>query len=267
MNWQDLTAAHFAKAVTQVGGVCVLPIGVLEKHGDHLPLGTDYLWGSDLAQRAAAVEPAIVFPPYYLGQIHEAKHQPGTIAIRYPLMFDLLDNICDEIARNGLKKILILNSHGGNTAFLRHFALATLERPRDYVVYVLNPANYLPMDDPIWKAMKQTDVGGHACELETSLMLAAMPDLVHMGEISGDGQPRHRIDHLGSLDTGISWYAEFPDHYAGDATPATADKGRYILDYAVRHVAHAIRTIREDQVTAALTHEFYTRAGHNPPAP
>jgi len=91
MQWENLTAPDFAAAVEESQGVCVLPLPCIEKHGEHLPLGTDFFIGMEAARRAAEIEPAIVFPPFYLTQILEAKHQPGTIAIGGHLMLQLLE--------------------------------------------------------------------------------------------------------------------------------------------------------------------------------
>ena len=82
-----MTAPEFISAVEKSEATCLIPIGVLEKHGPHLPLGTDMLSIGEIAVRAAQKEYAIVFPHYYFGQIHEARHQPGTLAYSQELPF------------------------------------------------------------------------------------------------------------------------------------------------------------------------------------
>src|SRR5512135_1626009 len=77
VHYEELTAPDFAKAVVRSGGTCVVPLGILEKHGPHLPLGTDLIDCREISLRAAAAEFTIVFPPYFVGQIFEAEHQPG----------------------------------------------------------------------------------------------------------------------------------------------------------------------------------------------
>ena len=134
--WDQLTSPDFREAVTRANGVCVIPIGVIEKHGPHLPLGTDVIRAHEMCERAAKQEYAIVFPDLYVGQIFEAKHQPGTVAYSMRLMLDFLDETCREIARNGLKKIILVNTHGGNNALLSYFLQVQLEAKRDYVTYV-----------------------------------------------------------------------------------------------------------------------------------
>src|SRR5437899_5431234 len=137
VHWEELTAEDFRAAIQQSQGTCVLPFGILEKHGPHLPLGTDLLDVRHAALTAAEQEYAIVFPEYYFGQIFEAKHEPGTVAYSTHLQLELLQETTDEMARNGCKKVIIVNGHGGNENLLPFFAQTQLEKPHDYVVYVL----------------------------------------------------------------------------------------------------------------------------------
>src|ERR1700740_1899048 len=89
VKWEELTAADFRQAIQQSKGTCLLPFGILEKHGLHLPLGTDLLNVRYASLHAAEQEFAVVFPEYYFGQIFEAKHEPGTIAYSTDLQLRL----------------------------------------------------------------------------------------------------------------------------------------------------------------------------------
>src|ERR1700724_732644 len=142
VKWEELTATDFAKAIHQSQGTCILPIGILEKHGPHLPLGTDLLNIRYISVAAAQQEFAVVFPEYYFGQIFEARHEPGTVAYSAKLQLELLQETTDEMARNGCKKIVILNGHGGNNNLLPFFAQSQLATPHDYVVYVFMRPTY-----------------------------------------------------------------------------------------------------------------------------
>ena len=102
-HWEELTAADFRSAIQQSQGTCLLPFGILEKHGPHLPLGTDLLDVRYAALHAAEQEYAVVFPEYYFGQIFEARHEPGTVAYSRGLQLQLLQETTDEMARNGCK--------------------------------------------------------------------------------------------------------------------------------------------------------------------
>ena len=77
MRWEELTGDRFAEAVKEVDGVCLVPLSVVERHGHHLPLGTDTYIGRSVLDRAATLEPAIVFPDYVFTQIPEARHLAG----------------------------------------------------------------------------------------------------------------------------------------------------------------------------------------------
>src|ERR1700758_4734959 len=79
-HWEELTADDFHRAIELSKGTCILPFGILEKHGAHLPLGTDLVNVRYASLHAAEKEFVVVFPEYYFGQIFEAKHEPGTIA-------------------------------------------------------------------------------------------------------------------------------------------------------------------------------------------
>src|SRR6476469_1941684 len=76
VKWEELTAGDFAKAIHKAQDTCLLPFGILEKHGPHLPLGTDLIDARYAAVHGAEEEYAVVFPEYYFGQIFEAKHEP-----------------------------------------------------------------------------------------------------------------------------------------------------------------------------------------------
>ena len=118
MKWEEMTAAEFQQGLQKAQGTCILPFGIIEKHGPHLPLGNDLINVRYAVQHGVQQEYAIVFPEYYFGQIFEAKHEPGTIAYSAKLQLELLQETTDEMARNGCKKVLIVNGPGGNNYLL-----------------------------------------------------------------------------------------------------------------------------------------------------
>src|ERR1043166_2393538 len=166
VHWEELTASDFREGIHRSQGTCLLPFGILEKHGPHLPLGTDLLDVRYAALHAAEEEYAVVFPEYYFGQIAEAKHEPGTMAYSRSLQLALLQETTDEMARNGCKKVLIVNGHGGNNSLLPYFAQTQLQMPHDYVLYVQTPGRTGPGGPPR-KTPAATDL--HGGEAETSL--------------------------------------------------------------------------------------------------
>lgn len=263
MRWEELTWSDFPEAVRVSQGVCLLTIGVLEKHGSHLPLGTDVLNVHKLACLATEKEPAIVFPQFYLSQIYEAQHMQGTITIKPQLMLELLENVCDEIGRNGFRKILIVNGHGGNTHLLGFFLQMMLYRKKPYVVYLAGWWPSTREDQEYYRRLMETEEHGHACECETSYSLANIPELVNMTAIpEKPGHSLGRLKHLGDIRTPLDWYANYPEHYAGDARPATREKGEKLREKWVEHLQCTLKIVKQDETLPALYEEFFARTEH-----
>lgn len=127
VRWEYLTPPEFKKLVKEEQ-ICILPLGILERHGEHLPYGTDGLSVHAIACRAAELEPCVVFPTYWFGQGHEASCFAGSVNFPPRLLYEMLEVLLDQIARNGFKKIVIFSGHGGNSHFLDYFAMTQLDR-------------------------------------------------------------------------------------------------------------------------------------------
>ncbi len=256
VHWEELTAADFTKGIQQSQGTCLLPFGILEKHGPHLPLGTDLLDVRYAALHAAEREYAVVFPEYYFGQIFEARHEPGTVAYSAHMQLDLLQETADEMARNGCKKIIIVNGHGGNEHVLPYFAQAQLAAPHDYVVYVFDERS--PQSGG---PAKKSSLDMHAGESETSKMMVARPDTVHNDRAKQEsGADQHRQSVPEDLYTGIWWYARFPDHYSGDGSVATRELGQYQMNWWIDSLVKMIQAVKADDASLKLQNEFYEKA-------
>jgi creatinine amidohydrolase len=258
MQWEQLTSPDFARAVRETG-VCLIAFGVLERHGDHLPLGTDFLNGHRLACLAAEQEAAVVFPPFYFGQIYEARCFPGALTLRPPLLLEVVTGVLDEIGRNRFKKIILVNAHGGNDAFLPFLTQTMLWEQKPYSVYCFD-RSLSAADRAAWEALLESQEHGHACECETSISLANHPQLVRMEQIPEPGQALNRLDQLPANFSAVSWYANYPNHYAGDARSATPEKGRQLQEIQVRALARFIQAVKADPVVPALEQEFFGRA-------
>ena len=238
----------------------ILPIGVLEKHGPHAPIGSDLIHVREWSARVTKREYAVVFPDYFYGQIYEAKHQPGTFALPSRLIWDLLDATCEEIARNGFKKILIVNGHGGNPNFLRFFVQAQLERARDYVVYFYDPGPDPVLTEKMNKMRKSDPAGDqHAGERETSTLLYLRPDLVKMDRAASESGANQKRLSIPDVYTGIWWYAGYPNHYAGEGDKGTREFGELVTEGRLESLAKALRAVKADASAPALQKEFFER--------
>jgi creatinine amidohydrolase len=257
---EELTSPQFAKAVELAGGVCIIPIGIIEKHATHLPLGTDLFEARAAVVTAARKEYAIVFPPYFVGQIFEAKHQPGTIAYSNDLMWRMLEETCQELSRNGLKKIILFNGHGGSTYFLNYFCQSQLAERKDYIVVLFQGGPDETMDRQIG-SLKKAKLDGHAGEEETSMMYFIRPDLVDteaMGSQSGLNQGR--LNAMSHAFAGIHWYAMYPNHFAGDVLQTNRELGELLVTKDANQLAELISYLKSSNTIVELQKEFYDRA-------
>jgi len=257
VHWEELTAGDFRSAIQQSHGTCLLPFGIIEKHGPHLPLGTDLLNVRTAATHAAEQEFAVVFPDYFFGQIFEAQQEPGTLAYSTHLELELLQETTNEMARNGCKKVIIVNGHGGNESLLPFFAQTQLEKPHDYVVYVLGLVE-TPGGPP-----KKTSMDMHAGESETSAMLVTHPDLVHLDRAKNEsGADQARLKLPENLYTAIWWYARFPNHYSGDGSAATRELGEFKMKGWQDAIVNAIKAVKADSESLKLQNEYFQKISH-----
>ena len=263
--WEELTAEEFEACVAESEGVCILPIGVLEKHGDHLPLGTDMHIVTAVAKKAAQQSFAVVFPYYFLGQIAEARHVKGTLAPTHRLIMDALLEMCDEIHRNGFSKIFILDGHGGNTSFLKFFVQQFPGLKRPYAVYkrFLHDIS-CEQQKEIKERSGEDNLGDHAGFSETSLMMHLHPELVHLQRVKTcESVNLNRLKELqdSAIVTGFDWYSKYPHHFAGDPSLATAEHGAFIFDILVANTVNSINAIKADNTLFKLIDE-YNRLAH-----
>ena len=263
MLWMEITSERMPDAIKQADGVCLLPMGCMERHGPHLPLGTDQFAVDAVTRLAAEEEPAVVFPSYYFSQIAEARHCSGTFSLPHELLFKLLRATLEEIARNGFKKIIIVSGHGGNPNLIGYVLGSLRQERHDYCVYSTSSSQMSDEDRKELLAMLKTQ-SRHAGEVETSSILALRPELVHLEDIKDPDswKPQGRQDGLEGVSSAFGWYANYPYHYAGDARPACREVGEFAIAARVRRLVKAIRSVKADEVTPELQEEFYTRAEH-----
>ena len=263
MRWIDLTPRDFKKMVQETG-VCIVPIGSLERHGEHLPFGCDGVIAETIATRAAELEPCVVFPTWYWGQVHEASCFEGTVNFPPEMLITMLRRLLDQIAHNGFKKIILYNGHGGNDAMIRFLDMAMLDERRDYTLYTIGIGSMgetTPEESARIAALMETNIMGHADEEETSMYMACRPGLVKMEYINHE-EPlasKERMAHLPGIHSGLWWYAMYPENVGGTPSAATEEKGRVMIDIYVQATARAIARIKADTVVPAMQKEFYDR--------
>ena len=260
-RWDELVASDWEYALEKSKSTCILPIGILEKHGPGVPIGSDLIRARQWASRASQQEYAVVFPDYFYGQINEAKQQYGTFSLPSKLAMELLEATTKEIARNGFKKIIIINSHGGNPQMIRYFIQNQLENKKDYVVYFFEPD--MPQDvvnqiNNLRKSPAATDQ--HGGEREASEIMYLRPELLKLERsISESGEDQDRLKLPNTLYTAIWWYASYPNHYAGQAAVASRDLGKIITDNMVSSLSKAIKAVKEDTITLKIQNDYFKK--------
>ncbi len=272
MLWEELRVGQFEDAVKRSGGLCIIPVGATEKHGPHLPVGTDTMIAHGVAKAAAEIEEAVVFPAFPFGQLLGFQHLPGSICLSIQLIQDCLTEVCREIARTGFKKILLLSAHGGNAQILDVVSQRTQEEKKDYVIitgncYFRHPRDllaalkeqgreafpYLTDEDvaTVESFCAQHRITGHACFGETLALMGVRPELAELELMNTEsGEPTRRLDHLWAMGlyNPYFWSSCFPNHYAGSYHPGINERlAKAMNTLLVNHVAGLVKAIKDDQ--------------------
>jgi len=259
VEWAHLAYPDIA-AADKERTVVVLPIGSIEVHGPHLPLGQDTLVAYMVAVEAARRSPpALVLPPLFYAYAPENRNFPGTISLSGSTLMKLLEEVCDEVYRNGFKRILILNGHGGNTALLNLFVREMQERGKRYLLYVWSD----PFGD-LWRLVneiRETEPVGHADEIETSLALHLFPQYCRLERVERPARlgPPHVVEGARTM---ADWICYAVEGYLGDPRAASPEKGRRLFEGLVARIAKLIEDIRNDRLYERVMEEFYSRAGY-----
>jgi creatinine amidohydrolase len=175
-------------------------------------------------------------------------------------MWKMLEETCKELSRNGLKKIILLNGHGGNTSFLQYFCQSQLNKEQDYIVVLFQSGND-PVSDKEINSLKKAKLDGHAGEEETSMMYFINPAFVDQDALKSEsGLDQDRLSKMPFGYTGIWWYAKYPNHYAGDGSYASKELGNMLLDNEAEQLAVMIRGIKADKTVIELQNEFYDKS-------
>ena len=241
--WNRMTAAELRRAADHEA-IVLLPVASTEQHGPHLATGVDTFLGSEVCRRTAGLvakhRPIVVAPTVWMGLAEHHVAYGGTFSISLPTYHALLRDLCDAILRAGFKKILIVNSHGGNTAALA--ALAT-DLTRDLKAPIATTSVYaLPHLSESFAAVLEDQKGvRHACEAETSMMMAAFLDCVRKDKLSEAFGPKD-VDSPTTQPLLVwkSFKDVTPSGVMGDARRASAAKGEKLLAIAAKLLADAL---------------------------
>ncbi len=279
MLWKNLLSCEFEEAVKKARGVCAIPIGCVERHGDHLPLGCDTIWGAEFTRRAAEETDVVVFPEMYFGEKSGAGEYPGTIIFPTTLIWQILEQSCYEIARNGFHKIVLLSSHGGNTSMLQAFARQILQKKPDFQVFVFDyglPSipkmlecredfPYLTEEDfaCLENYVEQKKKGGHGCFRETACCVDACPELCRLENMDRvDGKSIDRLNGLSehSLYSPFVWMANYPNSLTADFHEGMNRRiARAIGDVQTKKAADMFRFLKEERATEEYHKEWLAK--------
>jgi creatinine amidohydrolase len=246
MTWQEVNGCDRSTIV-------VAPFGAMEQHSLHLPLETDALIAQELARRldAACGGRLLVLPTQWLGFSPHHMSFSGTLTAAASTYVEMADQILSSIAQAGFRNLMILNAHGGNAAILE-VVLAQFQSKHPTLQTVL--VTYWNVAVEELQRIRESPIGGmgHACELETSLVLAIKPEAVRMASLEPDGMgPRSRFLYRDMLVPGTvaTWWnpGETSRHGGeGDPTSASAEKGERFFAAIVGRLVDVVREISSE---------------------
>ena len=257
--WSDLTTRHFAQlaaspSIAQV--VAVLPVAATEQHGPHLPVSVDATLVDGVVNAAlphlSADLPVLFLPTQSIGKSNEHIRFPGTLTLSAQTIISLWMDIGSSVARSGIKKLVLLNSHGGQASIMDIVA-RDLRTEHDLIVYSANWYN-LPLGDAVMGMFSAHEhrFGIHAGEIETSMMLALREKYVDMAQAqnfhstSQDRAATYPVLGNGSS-AKLGWQMQDynPEGAAGNAAAATAAKGHALINAAGLQLANLLKEVSE----------------------
>ena len=260
--WADLKSPDFS-ALDLPRCIAVLPVAAIEQHGPHLPLSVD----TDLVNGVITAAtphlpttlPVLFLPTQSVGLSPEHARFAGTLTLKAETVIRLWTELAESVASTGVKKLVLLNSHGGQVGLMDVVA-RDLRARLDMLVYSVSWFN-LPLFDAQAKSVSalfsahEHRFGIHAGEIETSMMLALKPELVDMSQAQNfESTSQYRAENFSLLGDGrsakLGWQMQDynPQGAVGNAAAATAEKGHALLDAAGRSLARLLAEI--DQLPA-----------------
>jgi creatinine amidohydrolase len=247
--WQDMPSSAFRALPSNT--VAILPVGAIEQHGPHLPVYVDSCINSELLARALASAPEdlpiTALPLQAVGKSDEHISFPGTLTVSANVLAELLIDIGRSVRRAGVRRLILLNSHGGQPQIMDIVA-RTLRV--ELGMFVVNAAwSKMGMPSGLFSP-EECMHGIHAGEIETSLMLHLRPDLVDMDKATNFVSRSETMQNEFSILTpegkvGFGWQIEDlnPQGACGNASAADAERGRRLTDHAVARFLELAREV------------------------
>jgi creatinine amidohydrolase len=247
-RFADLRAIEVVERISE-HSVFVQPLGAIEQHGPHLPLSTDSVVATAVAE--AAVDrvgeelDVWLLPTLEYTKSNEHAWSPGTIWLSATTLLAVLDDIGRCLATTPAKRLVFLNGHGGNSA-LANVALRELRLAHGLVTFLAHPG--VPPDQGGASPPSELGMGVHGGTDETSIMLHLAPHLVRL-DLAERRVPEkiaaNRYVRFGGR-VSFGWLSnDFPDGYIGDPTAATAELGRQLFEGAVQAFCEALAEISQ----------------------
>jgi creatinine amidohydrolase len=244
VEWARMTAPELRAIATRDGALAILPAGSLEQHGPHLPVITDTASASAAAIAAARLVanevPVAVLPGLWLGLSEHHLPFGGTISVDYAAYRAMLECIVRSLRAIGFARLLIVNGHGGN---IDPLAVASRELAVAYDFPIVATTPWFLSRDKIADIFESDTAPKHACEGETSLMMAIAGDIVKKDKLDEAMQQAPAPVHPPA---GFSRFYSFSERAPvtgtwGDPRSATAEKGARFLAVQAEALAEAIR--------------------------
>ena len=245
MSWRDFAAAEMEKVVA------ILPVAAVEQHGPHLPVGVDMFINQGYLARAASRipddMPVLILPIQAIGKSNEHIDYPGTLTFSLETVVRAWTEIGESVVRTGCRKLIFMNSHGGNVPVID--AVARELRVRHGMLAVHAGWHRLGYPQDLFSAVERAH-GIHGGEAETSLMLAFQPKTVRMQNAQNFVSAAVGIEQefrqlRVTQPIGFGWMASdlHPLGTAGDASKATAEKGEACADHAADAFVDLLRDV------------------------
>jgi creatinine amidohydrolase len=234
VEWRKLRADQLREKARQ-DAIVILPVASLEQHGPHLPVEVDSMLGETVAARAAREivargQQAVVLPVLWTGLSEHHMSFGGTVTLDFPAFSMVVEGVCRSVLRDGFKRIVLLNAHGGNENALRTI---TDELTPKYGVPIVQFTYWYAAAEEIAGILETQSALLHACEAETSMMLAVRPELVAMDRV-GLAKANSTPDVSDVVGGGVyRWRtvaARSASGVIGNPEAATAEKGERLFD-------------------------------------